>query len=53
MGVALRQNGVALAKFYALRASGDHGLGGYGFKGWFGIAIPIVQPDRVQPAFFH
>src|SRR5215510_1866322 len=46
------QDGDAHAKFDALRPARDHGQAGNGFKGWGGIADAVVEPDRIEPAFF-
>src|SRR5207244_825150 len=46
------QDSDAHAKFDALRPARDHGETGNGFKSRGGIADTIVEPDRIEAAFF-
>src|SRR5262245_59362144 len=46
------QDSDAHAKFDALRPARDHGQTSNGFKGRSRIADTVVEPDRIEPAFF-
>src|SRR5262245_20376146 len=50
--ITCRQDGDAHTKFDALRPPRDHGQASNGFKGRGGIADTVVEPDRIEPAFF-
>src|SRR6266545_5270479 len=51
--IAHRQDGDTHAKFDALGAAGDHGQARDRLESWRGIADAVIEPDRIEAAFFH